>query len=229
MTSTSSTSAEAGFVSSTRTFYDAIAEDYADHFAAERSAKPRDWTVMAGFAELVSRGGGGGGQVADLGCGPGRSTAFLAAQGLDVSGLDLSESMLAIARRENPGLRFRQGSMLDLDIPDGTLAAAVSWYSSIHTPVDRLPYLFAEFHRILAPGGYLLLAFQAGDQPLTLDQPFGHPVTLDFERRRPELMAELLEAAGFALRSRTVREAEEELGESSAQAFLIARKLVGTL
>ncbi|WP_405991576.1 methyltransferase domain-containing protein [Streptomyces sp. NBC_00986] len=232
MTSTSSTSAEADFVSSTRIFYDAIAEDYADHFAGERSAKPRDWTVMAGFADLVSRGGtsqGEGGQVADLGCGPGRSTAFFAAQGLDVFGLDLSESMLAIARRENPGLRFRQGSMLELDIPDGTLAGAVSWYSSIHTPVDQLPYLFAEFHRILAPGGYLLLAFQSGDQPLTLDRPFGHPVTLDFERRRPEAMAELLEAAGFRLRSRTVREAEEELGESSAQAFLTARKLVGTL
>ncbi|WP_405973518.1 methyltransferase domain-containing protein [Streptomyces sp. NBC_00988] len=229
MTSTPSGSAEAEFVISTRTFYDAIAEDYADHFAGERSAKPRDWTVMAGFAELVSRGAGDGGQVADLGCGPGRSTAFLAGQGLDVFGLDLSEPMLAIARRENPGLRFRQGSMLDLDIPDGTLAAAVSWYSSIHTPVDQLPHLFAEFHRILAPDGYLLLAFQAGDRPLTLDQPFGHPVTLDFERRRPELMAELLEAAGFVLRSRTVREAEEELGESSAQAFLIARKLAGTL
>ncbi|WP_033282488.1 class I SAM-dependent methyltransferase [Streptomyces sp. NRRL F-525] len=218
------TSAEAGFVSSTRRFYDAIAEDYAEMFAGER-AEPRDGAVLAGFAELV----GGGGQVADLGCGPGRTTAYLASLGLDVFGLDLSESMLAIARRENPGLRFRQGSMLELDIPDGTLAAAVSWYSSIHTPVDRLPFLFAEFHRVLAPGGYLLLAFQAGDQPLTLDRPFGHPVTLDFERRRPEAMAELLEAAGFRLRSRTVREAEEELGESAAQAFLIARKLVGTL
>ena len=218
------TSAEAGFVSSTRRFYDAIAEDYAEMFAGER-AEPRDGAVLAGFAELVGRGG----QVADLGCGPGRTTAHLSSLGLDVFGLDLSESMLAIARRENPGLRFRQGSMLDLDIPDGTLAAAVSWYSSIHTPVDRLPFLFAEFHRVLAPGGYLLLAFQAGDQPLTLDRPFGHPVTLDFERRRPEAMAELLEAAGFRLRSRTVREAEEELGESAAQAFLIARKLVGTL
>ncbi|WP_406123436.1 class I SAM-dependent methyltransferase [Streptomyces sp. NBC_00989] len=226
MTSTPFTSAEADFVTSTRIFYDAIAEDYADHFAGERSAKPRDWTVMAGFAELVSRGEGGSGQVADLGCGPGRSTAFLASQGLDVFGLDLSESMLAIARRENPGLRFRQGSMLDLDIPAGTLAGAVSWYSSIHTPVDQLPFVFAEFHRILAPGGYLLLAFQAGDQPLTLDQPFGHPVRLDFERRRPELVAELLEAAGFTLRARTVREAEEGLGESSAQAFLVARKPV---
>jgi SAM-dependent methyltransferase len=225
MTSTPSASAEPDFVITTRTFYDAIAEDYADHFAGERT-KPRDWTVMAGFAELVS---GGGGQVADLGCGPGRSTAFLAAQGLDVLGLDLSESMLAIARRENPGLHFRQGSMLELDIPDGTLAAVVSWYSSIHTPVDRLPSLFAEFHRVLAPGGYLLLAFQSGDQPLTLDQPFGHPVTLDFERRRPEPMAELLEAAGFTLRSRTVREAAEELGESAPQAFLIARKPVAGL
>lgn len=229
---TSTPSAEADFVTSTRDFYDAIAEDYADHFAGERSAKPRDWTVLAGFAELVSRGGisrGEGGQVADLGCGPGRSTGFLAAQGLDVFGLDLSESMLAIARRENPGLCFQQGSMLDLEIPDGTLTGAVSWYSSIHTPVDRLPSLFAEFGRVLAPGGYLLLAFQAGDQPLTLDRPFGHPVTLDFERRRPERMAGLLEAAGFAVRSQTMREAEEELGESSAQAFLTARKLVGAL
>ena len=222
---TSTPSAEADFVTSTRHFYDAIAEDYADHFAGERGAKPRDWTVLAGFAELVSRGGVG--RVADLGCGPGRSTRFLAAQGLDVFGLDLSESMLAIARRENPGLRFQQGSMLDLDIPDGALAAAVSWYSSIHTPVDRLPSLFAEFGRILAPGGHLLLAFQSGDQPLTLDRPFGHPVTLDFERRRPELMVELLETTGFTPRSRTVREAEEELGESSAQAFLVARKPVG--
>jgi len=221
---TSTPSGEADFVTTTRTFYDAVAEDYAEMFAGESGAGLRDGTVLTAFAGLVSRGGGG--QVADLGCGPGRVTAYLASLGLDVFGLDLSGSMLAIARRENPGLRFRQGSMLELDIPDGTLAGAVSWYSSIHTPVDRLPSLFAEFGRVLAPGGYLLLAFQAGDRPLTLDRPFGHPVRLDFERRRPERMAESLEAAGFAVRSRTVREADEELGESSAQAFLVARKPV---
>ncbi|WP_026179391.1 class I SAM-dependent methyltransferase [Streptomyces hokutonensis] len=227
MTSTPSTpSAEADFVTTTRIFYDAVAEDYAEMFA-EELAGPRDGAVLADFAELVNRGGGG--QVADLGCGPGRTTAHLASLGLDVFGLDLSGSMLEIARRENPDLPFRQGSMLELDIPDRTLAGAVSWYSSIHTPVDRLPSLFAEFHRVLAPGGHLLLAFQAGDHPLTLDRPFGHPVRLDFERRRPEAMAELLEAAGFALRSRTVREANPELGESSAQAFLTGRKTAAVL
>jgi SAM-dependent methyltransferase len=220
-------SAEADFVTTTRIFYDAIAEDYAEMFAGEPGGRPRDWTVQAAFAELVSRGGGG--QVADLGCGPGRTTAHLVSLGLDAFGLDLSESMLAIARRENPGLRFRQGSMLDLDIPDGALAGAVSWYSSIHTPVDRLPSLFTEFHRVLAPGAHLLLAFQSGDRPLTLDRPFGHPVSLDFERRRPERMAELLETAGFTLRSRTFREPDEQLSETSPQAFLLARKAAAVL
>jgi SAM-dependent methyltransferase len=149
-------------------------------------------------------------------------TAHLASLGVRVFGVDLSASMLAVARRENPGLRFEQGSMLDLGLPDGRLAGIVSWYSSIHTPADRLPGLFAEFARVLAPGGHLLLAFQAGDAPRRLERPFGHPVSLDFERRRPEHMAELLAGAGFDVRSRTVREAEEEKGESAPQAFLTA-------
>jgi SAM-dependent methyltransferase len=208
------------FLTSTRTFYDAIAEDYAERFRGVLTVTPLDRALLDAFAELV----GEGGPVADLGCGPGRVTGHLASLGLDVFGLDLSESMLAIARRENPGLRFEQGSMLELGLPDGALAGVVSWYSSIHTPVDRLPALFAEFHRVLAPGGHLLVAFQVGDRPKRLDQPFGHPVTLDFQRRRPEDIAEALAAVGFSLFSRTVREAQEARGESSPQAFLIARK-----
>ncbi|MGW4290817.1 class I SAM-dependent methyltransferase [Streptomyces sp. NPDC004673] len=205
------------FLAATRTFYDAIAEDYADHFRDAHVSQPLDRALLRAFAELV----GAGAAVADLGCGPGRITGFLAAQGLDVFGLDLSPAMLAVARRENPGLRFEQGSMLELDLADGELAGVVSWYSSIHTPAEQLPPLFAEFRRVLAPGGQLLLAFQAGEEPRRHDQPWGHPVSLDFLRRDPERMAALLEEAGFALRSRTVREPEP--GEPVAQAFLLAQ------
>ncbi|MFD7278854.1 class I SAM-dependent DNA methyltransferase [Streptomyces sp. NPDC059862] len=210
---------DSDFLTTTQDFYDAVAEDYADRFRDGLAARPVDRALLAAYAELV----GGGGEVVDLGCGPGEVTAYLASLGLSVFGLDLSASMLAIARRENPGLRFEQGSMLDLDLPDGHLAGVVSYYSSIHTPVDRLPDLFAEFARVLTPGGHLLLAFQVGDHPLHIDRPFGHPVSLDFERRQPDRIAELLAGAGFEIRSRTVREAEEELGESTAQAYLIAR------
>ncbi|OQD52818.1 SAM-dependent methyltransferase [Streptomyces phaeoluteigriseus] len=207
------------FLTATRTFYDAIAEDYADRFRDLHAKLPWDRAVFALYAELV----GVGGKVADLGCGPGRVTGHLASLGLSMSGLDLSESMLAVARRENPGIRFERGSMLELGHEDGSLDGVVSWYSSIHTPADRLPRLFAEFRRVLKPGGHALLAFQVGDEPRHLERPWGHPVSLDFHRRTPEGMAELLSEAGFSVRSRTVRAPEPELDEKVPQAYLVAR------
>ncbi|MET9829006.1 class I SAM-dependent methyltransferase [Streptomyces sp. NPDC006385] len=214
---------DSDFLTTTRTFYDAIAEDYAALFRDALAKMPLERAMLGVFAELVE----GDGPVADLGCGPGHATAHLAALGLPVFGVDLSESMLAIARRENPGLRFEQGSMLELDLPDGALSGAMSFYSSIHTPVERLPALFTEFHRVLAPGAPLLVAFQAGEEHRHHDRPFGHPVSLTFQRRRPEDIADLLTAAGFALVSRTVREPDPALDETSPQAFLFARKPAG--
>ncbi|POX62082.1 SAM-dependent methyltransferase [Streptomyces sp. Ru62] len=205
----------------TRAFYDTIAEDYADHFRDPLAERPLERALLSAYAEQV----GPDGTVADLGCGPGDVTAHLAGLGLSVFGVDLSDAMIAIARRRYPALRFEQGSMRELSVADGSLAGVVSWYSSIHTPVDELPDLFAEFHRVLAPGGRLLLAFQVGDEPLRLEHPFGHDVTLDYERRRPEQMAELLSGAGLTVRSTTVRGPEVTRGESPVpQAFLLAQK-----
>ncbi|MER6404627.1 methyltransferase domain-containing protein [Streptomyces viridosporus] len=214
------TDANTGHVAATRAFYDAVAEQYAAHFRDVHAAQPLDRGVLAGFAELVGKGG----RVADLGCGPGGVTAHLASLGLSVFGLDLSAAMVGIARRENPDLRFEQGSMLDLDLPDGSLAGAVSWYSTVHTPHEEFPALFTEFRRVLAPGGHLLIAFQVGDAPRRHERPFGHPVPVDFQRRRPERIAELLEEAGFTIVLHSVRAADEELGELTPQAILIARR-----
>ncbi|MFJ9708574.1 class I SAM-dependent methyltransferase [Streptomyces sp. NPDC101234] len=208
----------ADFLTATRTFYDAIASDYAERFRSEYDKRPVERAMLEVFAERV----GAGGEVADLGCGPGRVTGRLAGLGLSVFGLDLSASMLAIARRENPELRFVQGSMLELEVADEVLDGVLCWYSSIHTPDDRLPDLFREFRRVLRPGGHLLLAFQVGDVARRHENPWGHRVTLDFLRRRPEEMTALLADAGFTLYSSTVREPDPELNELSPQAFLLA-------
>ncbi|QPP08754.1 class I SAM-dependent methyltransferase [Streptomyces bathyalis] len=210
------------FLGATRTFYDAVAADYAERFHDELAAKPLDRALLAAFAELVLSAGGG--KVADLGCGPGRMTAHLRELGLSVYGVDLSPRMVELARRANPQLRFEEGSMTELGLPDGALAGIVSWYSIIHTPGDLLPEVFAEFHRMLVPGGHLLVAFQVGDESVYLARPLGHPVALDFHRQQPDRIAELLSEAGLSLEARLLREADGRGMETTPQAFLLARK-----
>ncbi|MFH9424904.1 class I SAM-dependent DNA methyltransferase [Streptomyces sp. NPDC017529] len=214
---------EPNFLLDTRASYDAMADDYVAFARGELDAKPLERGMLAAFADLVRAGGGG--PVADVGCGTGRVTAHLAGLGLSVFGVDLSPGMLAVARREHPDLRFEEGSMLALDIPDGSLAGVVAWYSTIHVPAERLPEAFAEFHRVLAPGGRLLAAFQVGDEPLRLEEAWGRPVSLDFHRWQPDRFAALLEEAGLPVRARMLREPDTgTFAERTPQATLLACK-----
>lgn len=216
---------EPPFLRTVRAAYDAMAAAYAAHFRAGLADKPLERAMLAAFAELV-RDMGGDGRVADVGCGPGTVAAHLHALGVNVFGLDLSPAMVALARRTHPGLRFEEGSMTALDgLPDGTLGGVVAWYSVIHVPPERHPDVFAEFSRVLAPGGHLLLAFQVGDEPLHLAEAFGHPVALDFHRLAPDCVADLLHRAGFTVTARLRREPSSD--ERTPQAFVLARRSAG--
>jgi SAM-dependent methyltransferase len=212
--------AEPSYLRTTRTAYDTVAVDYAELLSTELAAKPLDRALLAAFAELVQAGGVG--PVADLGCGPGRVTAHLHSLGLSAFGVDLSPAMVAVARRAHPGLRFDEGSMTALDLADGVLGGIVAWYSIIHTPPERLPVAFAEFHRVLGPGGHLLLAFQVGDERVHLEQAYGHAVSLDAYRLSPDRVAELLSQAGLVVHARLLREPEGR--EKVQQAYLLAGK-----
>jgi hypothetical protein len=89
-----------------------------------------------------------------------------------------------------------------------------------------VPEAFAEFCRVLVPGGLVLLGFQVGDDSVHRSEALGHPVALDFRRRRPEWVAERLGQAGLEVRARLVREPDDDgdFPEREQQAFLLARK-----
>ncbi|MGW2675709.1 class I SAM-dependent methyltransferase [Streptomyces sp. NPDC001436] len=123
------------------------------------AVRPLDRALLDAFAAFAR---GAGGAVADLGCGPGLVTAYLARRGLRAFGVDLSPAMVAVARRTYPGLRFEVGRTAALDVADGALGGVVSWYGTDRLPPEELPEVCAEFARVLAPGGHALVAFEAG-------------------------------------------------------------------
>lgn len=217
---------EPDFIGATRASYDTLASYYAEWIRGELGERPLDRGLLAGFAELVTATGNT--TVADIGCGPGRVTTYLAGLGLAATGIDLSPEMIAMARRDHPDLPFEVGSMLDLDRTDSSLGGVLAWYSIIHISDELLPTAFGEFFRVLVPGGYLLTAFQTGDEVVhrTRSRAANVELSLDFHHRQPDQVADLMRQAGFDVRARVIREADSggEYPESVPQGFVLARR-----
>lgn len=197
--------------------YDAVATLYAELFSNVLEKAPLDRALLAAFAELVRAQNTG--PVADIGCGPGYATAHLHALGVTTFGLDVSPAMIALARQAHPDLRFDQGTMSALDIADGVLGGVLARFCIIHTPPRQLPAVFTEFHRALAPGGYLLLGFLAGDDPLP--QECDHKV-LPAYLWSPDSLAEPLRHAGLVEVARLLHKPRED--ERFQEAHLLVRK-----
>lgn len=205
---------------SIRNSYDAVADEYAQGLTADLASKPLDRAMLTAFAEQVPKGG----PVADVGCGPAQVACFLDDLGVPVLGLDVSPGMVAAARRRRPGLDVRVGSMLDLPLADGELAGIAAFYSLIHLQPDERPRAYAEFARVLRPGGLVLVAFHAGEEVRHRDSWFDRPVSLDFFALRPEDVAAGLADAGLALAATLMRGPYP--GEADTErAYLLARRL----
>lgn len=205
-------------LSATTEAYDRVAVEYAEIVRDEFDGLPLDRAVLAAFAEYVRTAGPG--PVAELGCGPGRVTAHLRDLGLEAFGVDLSPVMIAIARQTYPDLRFEVGSMDALDLADGALRGVVSWYSVIHAPPREVALYFAEFRRVIAPDGHLLVAFFESE---------GDPVTkYETSRVGPAYrwpidgLAELAGETGFVEVGRMLR--EPLVGERYRRGHLLMRR-----
>ncbi|MGW0708818.1 class I SAM-dependent methyltransferase [Streptomyces sp. NPDC002643] len=217
--------AELDALSATRDAYDAAAPTYADLFRDSLRDSPLDRAILGAFAEVVHASGGDG-RVADLGCGPGYVTAHLDELGLSAFGVDASPTMIELARQTYPHLRFDVGSMeslKSLDIADGTLDGVLSRWSIIHTPPHELPTILAEFHRVLSPGGYLLIGFWATEDPSHPPQIFDHAVTPAY-RWSPDHLATLLRDLGLSEVARMITEPRPSDRRQFQSVHLLTRK-----
>lgn len=158
-----------------------------------------------------------GARVLDVGCGTGEPTVRqLTAGGLRVTGVDLSDVMLALARRANhPGPcppDFHRIDLYDLATeradrvwgapglgPEGHggFAAVTAFFSLILLPQDEIPTALGRLRELLRPGGLLALGMVEAD----LDHvplPFlGRELRISGYLR--EDLERVLVAAGFAV------------------------------
>jgi len=138
-------------------------------------------------------------------------------------GIDLSPEMIRVASELQPGIEFRVGDMMALDLPDASLAGVIAFYAIVHFKPDELGPVFREMRRVLSAGGLALLAFHIGEEVVHLDDLSGAPVSLDFRFHVPGRVIEALESAGFTVMERIERQPYEGAEYPSRRCYLVAR------
>lgn len=176
--------------------YDAVAGEYARVFYDELDRKPFDRDLLDRYADAVR----GKGLVADIGCGPAQIARYLHHRGVEVCGIDLSPEMVRVARRLNP-FPVEEGDMLALGHPDGHFAGIACFYAIIHLARGQVSAALREFHRVLKPGGKLLLSFHGGEGDVYNEEFLGEAVPVQATLFTPDEIAGRLAEAGFAVES----------------------------
>lgn len=97
-----------------------------------------------------------GQRVLDLGCGLGDFAGELAAHGASVTGCDVAETALALARGRHPGIEFVLSGEEELPFADESFD--VVWAGEVLEHVQDGLGLLGEVHRVLRPDGRLLLS-----------------------------------------------------------------------
>jgi ubiquinone/menaquinone biosynthesis C-methylase UbiE len=142
------------YVSKTISVYNAIADSYTKQAAHRGPVKQRKE-----FCSLLSKGG----RIIDVGCGSGRDSEYFVQQGFTVTGVDLSEQLLTIAKKTVPKATFIKEDIRHLSLPinyfDGVWACA----SLLHIRHEEVVSTLVSWNTLLKTNGILYIAVKYGD------------------------------------------------------------------
>ena len=130
-------------------------QNAADYFEQTVDIDMREYWDL--FTEVLPEGG----SILDLGCGSGRDSAYFISRGFDVTAMDASEEMCALASihigQDVLNLSFEK---MDFnEVFDGIWACA----SLLHVPSDKIDVILTKVIKSLKINGILFMSFKYGD------------------------------------------------------------------
>jgi ubiquinone/menaquinone biosynthesis C-methylase UbiE len=197
--------------------YDRIAGEY----LAERTSSSGGEDVLL-LDELVERVPSGA-DVLDAGCGAGVPVTKMLSQFFNVTGIDFSESQIALARQLVPDAQFLCEEITRLSFDDNSFDVICSYYAIIHIPRHEHQGLLENFHRMVKPSGYVLLCLGAND--LDDDIDYFHGVTMYWSHYDAETYRQMMIDTGFELIR--AKEVADAMSPGTGHLFVLGRKVVG--
>jgi len=136
--------------------YNRIAEDW------HKDHQQDDWWIEGTdrFVSLLPKGG----SVLDVGCAGGIKTKYFLDRGFSVTGIDISENLIEIAKREVTEAEYKVMSMTELNSMDKQFDGVFAQASLLHIPKAQAADVVRMMAERTVPGGYVYLAVKKAKQ-----------------------------------------------------------------
>jgi 2-polyprenyl-3-methyl-5-hydroxy-6-metoxy-1,4-benzoquinol methylase len=131
---------------------------YGDDLACLHSQHYSQFVVKAapGVIRMLRTAGVKSGLICDVGCGGGQLSASLLQAGYEVVGVDVSASMIALARKRAPRATFVQSSIAQARLPACDAAVAIGEVFNYLGSQQKMTRAFGNLFRALQPNGVLI-------------------------------------------------------------------------
>lgn len=167
--------------------YEKIANDYASKRNQFESIK-----YLEKFVALVKKGR----TILDIGCGDGKPVdEVLVKKGFAVNGIDISERMIELAKKNVPEALYEVKDMTELKDGEYCVDGIVSFYAILHTLRDKYQDIFNKFASFMPNGGILLITMGSDEWEGT-ENDF-HGSKMFWSHYGVDKNKEIVENAGF--------------------------------
>lgn len=138
-------------------YYDEIGPATADEWYANT-------VLLPVIRDFISRFGPSP-RILDLGCGTGHESKRMAAEGAEVTGIDISPACIAVAAERTPEADFHVMDFMNPHVGLATFDGVFAGGSLIHMPMEELPAAAEKIRSFISPGGLFLAIMQEGLDP----------------------------------------------------------------
>ncbi len=182
--------------------YDSIAEDYAKRFDPIESDE--DLRFPNRFLSHLQTGN----SIIDLGCGTGFSAGYFSKHGMRVEGVDLSSSMITIAKRNYPELQFAVADMRTFS-SNNPVDAVWAGYSLFHFEQTEFEKTLEQIKTYLKPQGIFGLVMQGGEGEIEIPEPFLPAEKIYIHLYSKEQLKMILEQHSFSVIDEDIKKATD--------------------
>jgi cyclopropane fatty-acyl-phospholipid synthase-like methyltransferase len=148
------------------------------------------------------------GTILDIGCGGGVPVLRkLVDNGYTAKGIDFSQSMFGLAKKNVPEADLILGDVTKSDFESESFDGIISTYAFIHIFRTQHPLLYTKIYRWLKPGGIMLVS-TASTEWEEIDDYYGVPMAWSHPAPRESL--QLVKNTGFEVLSERLVTASDE-------------------